>query len=130
MKLLMTTLLAGACVLATINSEPAQANGRSYNFRGPFHHGHHHWVRPRVGVYIGAPIVAAPLGYYGYWGPSYYYPAPPAAVEYVEREPAAAPQAAQPQHWWYYCQGSAAYYPYVNECPGGWQRVAPQPAQQ
>jgi len=28
---------------------------------------------------------------------------------------------------WYYCPESKAYYPYVKECPGGWQQVAPQP---
>ncbi len=28
---------------------------------------------------------------------------------------------------WYYCVASNAYYPYVNKCPGGWLRVAPDP---
>ena len=45
---------------------------------------------------------------------------------YVEQGPAqAAPQPAQ--HYWYYCADSRAYYPYVKDCPGGWQRVSPQP---
>jgi hypothetical protein len=40
-----------------------------------------------------------------------------------------APQQQQQQqsHWWYFCPESRAYYPYVRECAGGWQRVAPQP---
>ena len=41
-----------------------------------------------------------------------------------------APQQQQQQqasNAWYYCQGSNAYYPYVRECPTGWQQVAPQP---
>ena len=30
--------------------------------------------------------------------------------------------------YWYYCESSDGYYPYVKECPGGWQRVAPRPS--
>ena len=59
------------------------------------------------------------------------YPAPvvvqPAPVTYVEQAPAA--QAQAPASYWYYCSDSRAYYPYVKDCPGGWQRVSPQPAQ-
>jgi len=35
----------------------------------------------------------------------------------------------QPQHqqqYWYYCQGSQTFFPYVRECPGGWMQVVPQ----
>jgi hypothetical protein len=51
---------------------------------------------------------------------------------YIERDPL--PQAAPapvtpppPSGWWYFCPGAGTYYPYIRECPGGWQRVAPQP---
>lgn len=102
-----------------------------------------HWHGPRVGVVIGAPL---------FW--PYYYPErvyyPPVVVEqpapvYIERPAAqvvapvpAAPVTAQTTNtaqtaatsgWWYYCQGAKAYYPYVAECPGGWTKVAPAPAQ-
>ena len=91
-----------------------------------------HGVRPWVsGVVVGG-LVAAPLAYYGYSGyygpgpyyypPSYYYDNPPAYVE-----PGYVPLEQAPASWWYYCQGSNTYYPYIKECPGGWQRVAPQP---
>jgi hypothetical protein len=50
---------------------------------------------------------------------------------FIERDPPppapAVQQQQQPGHWWYFCPGSNAYYPYVRECPGGWQRVSPQP---
>ena len=46
-------------------------------------------------------------------------------MTYIEQAPAAEP--AQTQGFWYYCAASRAYYPYVKECPAGWQRVAPQP---
>ncbi|MGH8737796.1 MAG: hypothetical protein ACREVC_10595 [Burkholderiales bacterium] len=88
--------------------------------------------RVGVGLYIGVP--AWRPGYYPspyYYPPApYYYPpvvlAPAAPPTYVEQGAAqAAP--AQPQGDWYYCEDSKAYYPYVKTCPGGWQRVAPQP---
>jgi len=47
----------------------------------------------------------------------------PEAPVFVERSPQAEPPA---QVWWYWCNESRAYYPYVNQCPAGWQRVAPQ----
>jgi hypothetical protein len=51
--------------------------------------------------------------------------APPASPPvYVERSDAPAPA----QSYWYYCEASRGYYPYVKECPGGWKAVPPAPA--
>jgi FKBP-type peptidyl-prolyl cis-trans isomerase FkpA len=36
-----------------------------------------------------------------------------------------APQSGQAS-FWYYCSDAKAYYPYVRECPSGWQQVVPQ----
>jgi hypothetical protein len=91
--------------------------------------------RSHVGIYFGP-----------YWGPGpwyyapppYYYrpevvvlPAPQPTV-YVEQQPAApaAPVETTPrasEQYWYYCAASKGYYPYVKECPGGWQKVQPHP---
>jgi hypothetical protein len=49
----------------------------------------------------------------------------PAAPVFIER-PGAEAEAPAQQVWWYWCVDARAYYPYVKECPGGWQRVAPQ----
>ena len=93
-------------------------------------HGHAHF-----GVYVGPG-----------WGPWYYpppyyyppyYPYPPVVIErpappqvYIEQAPAAAAPAPAPQtNYWYYCGATKAYYPYVRECPSGWQKVLPQPPQ-
>lgn len=99
-------------------------------------HRHHHVHGARVGVYFGMP-----LGYAGYGPPPYYYsyyPAPnyyyaprvvirQAPQVYIER---AAPQPApQSEAYWHYCSNPAGYYPYVQQCPGGWQRVVPTPPQ-
>jgi hypothetical protein len=88
-----------------------------------------------------APAYAYPAPAYAYPGPAYTYPAPAysyPAPAYSDPAPAMAPSApyaqqgypqvapAQQQDW-QYCAGSNAYYPYVRECPSGWQRVPAQP---
>jgi len=79
-----------------------------------------HGGRGSVGVYFGP-----------YWGPGfypYYYPSQvivvPAAPPPVYIEQGEAPAM---QQYWYYCGSSKGYYPYVKECPDGWQKVLPQP---
>jgi hypothetical protein len=102
--LALAVLLVGATV-----SESALARGRVF-----------------LGFNFGFP------GYY-YPAPYYYYPPPyyaaPVVIQnsppvYVERNDAPAPEA---QSYWYYCAATRGYYPYVKECPGGWQKVAPTP---
>lgn len=116
---LVTVLLVGA-----VASPPVDARGRHFDRRdgGRFH------------VYLGVPLP----WYWGYPAPYPYYPYypyyPPAVSQpsqppvYIEKgqEQAAAPQ----QGYWYYCRDPAGYYPYVRECPGGWEPVAPQPPAQ
>lgn len=94
--------------------------------------------RTRVGIYIGVPLVG--FGYHAFYPPPYYYPPyyyhppyypAPVVVQqqptvYVE-QPTPQVQPQPPAGYWYYCADARAYYPYVKECPGGWQRVAPQP---
>lgn len=85
----------------------------------------HHRGHARFGVFIGAPLW--PSWYYP--PPFYYYPpvitvpaAPPPV--YIEQPN---PPATTAQAYWYYCGNPEGYYPYVKECPGGWQKVSPQP---
>ncbi len=92
----------------------------------PFHHdGRAYPVhrrgrgRSHFGLFIGAPL--------WYWPPPYYYP-PPVVIRsapppvYIERDPEPPAEA-----YWYYCYDPDGYYPYVKECPGGWERVSPTP---
>src|SRR3970040_2258070 len=73
--------------------------------------------------HFGAPLYPP---YWYYPPPPLYYPypypavvAPPASPPvYVEREQ---------ENWWYYCEQTRGYYPYVKECPAGWTRVPPAP---
>ena len=97
---------------------------------------HHGFGGPRVSIGFGFGPYWGP-GYWGpgYWGPGYwgapyypYYPAPvvvaapPAPTQYVERSD-------QPMQsgYWYYCETSRGYYPYVKDCPSGWKAVPPAP---
>ncbi len=117
-KLTIALLAALAGVLA---SGPAAAHG---GYRS------HHWSGPRI--FIGPSI-----GWWYYPPPVRYYPydpyyAPPVAVVprsppvYIERGDSAG-AAPQQQDYWHYCPESKTYYPYVKECPGGWERVVPRP---
>jgi len=95
------------------------------------HHSH-----LRFGVIVGPSWGP---GYYSpYYYPPYYAPYyPPVVVErapppvYIEQQPAPAEATMAPTapqtNYWYYCTASKAYYPYVKECPSGWQREVPQP---
>jgi hypothetical protein len=104
-------LMLSAILLGATASAPALAWHRG---------GHVHF-----GVVIGAPF------YPWYYPPYYYYPpvtVPAAPTTYIEQGSPQSAQERQSQGYWYYCAESKTYYPYVKECPAGWQRVAPQPA--
>ena len=97
--------------------------------RGGYGHGGGWGYGWGVGLALGLPLLWS--GYYpGYYPypyaypvPDYAYPAP--AAGYVEQ--GYGPAALAPQQDWYFCPTSNAYYPYVRECPSGWQRVPSQP---
>lgn len=106
---LLLVLLCGA-----VASEPAWAQ-----------RGRHGGGRAHVGVVIGAPLF---WPYYpSYYPQPYYYPypsviaVPSSPPVYIEQEPLS------PQQYWYFCNNPQGYYPYVKQCPSGWQPVMPQP---
>lgn len=84
--------------------------------------GHHGGARGRahVGVFIGAPL------FWPYYPQPYYYPpvvvVPSSPPVYIEQEPLS------PQQYWYFCNSPQGYYPYVKQCPSGWQLVTPLPS--
>jgi hypothetical protein len=86
--------------------------------------------RPRVGVVIGAPIVASPWWYhpYPYPYPYYFDPYYDLPAVYVQEQPSVyieQPAPAPTPQYWYYCEASKTYYPYVQTCATPWQRVIP-----
>lgn len=108
--------LVAVCVTGMLVTPDAEAHGRR--------------ARLSVGLHFGAPL------YWHPWPAYHYYPAPvyvaPSVVQvappvtYVERHD---PPVTDQQGWWYYCVNKGGYYPYVKECPGGWQKVPPAPPQ-
>ena len=108
-KLALVLSAAAAMTIAAFESSAGGRSGRSHAHSGSAHR--HHAHHPR-GVFFGG-FWYSPYyyPYYYYYPPGYYYP------------PAMGP--ADP--YWYYCRGANAYYPYVRDCPGGWERYLPSP---
>jgi hypothetical protein len=145
-KAALLAVLALACAVAVA---PAHSQGRGGGGRGGGSHaghhgggGHHHgggWHGSRVAIGFGFPgywyggwpyAYSAP--YYGYGYPYAYYPpvsdAPYVGSFYVEpRAVAEVPQQPAGGSFYYYCAASRGYYPYVRQCPGGWERVPMAP---
>ena len=106
-------LFVAVMVLLLVGVLPAYAHGGG--FRGGI------WIGPAWPWWgWGEP-------YYPYPYP-YYYSEPPVVIQqenplYEQQMP----QAEEQQYYWYFCQESKAYYPYVKQCPGGWLKVVPTP---
>jgi hypothetical protein len=125
--------------------------GGWYHGYGWYHGGYYHgWYGccggVSVGFYFGPGFIYG-YPYYPYYAPAYYgsvyYPyvsgdlLPP--TEYVEQgQPQAGPAYPDGQGaddpgppaqlaFWYYCAKPQGYYPYVQTCPAGWQKVPARP---
>ena len=114
----------GAPAAATTHAPPPvyHASSNNHHYVGPGWHGYHHGY----GFYGYWPWYF-PLAYgYGlpYYGTTFYADAP---VVYVQMAPADQSEAVQPSNSWYYCRNPEGYFPYVRECPSGWQTVPVQP---
>src|SRR4051812_25498436 len=94
--------IALALILPIGAEAGGRSSGRSHSSSGGKHHHHHHGV-PRF--FVGPGI---------YYGSPYYSPA---------GVPLSPPAPNDP--YWYYCRAANAYYPYINSCPGGWERYLP-----
>lgn len=92
----------------------------SYSFGVPYAP---YYSRPYYGGYGGY----MPFPSYSYYPPVVVVPATPPV--YIQ-QPSAQPPSPPPEtNYWHYCENPAGYYPYVKKCPGGWLKVAPQPAE-
>lgn len=70
--------------------------------------------------YTPQPVVVQPPVYVEQSAPVY-APPPPAPISRQS------PPSIEGNNWWYHCNQPNGYYPYVGNCPSGWQRVAPSP---
>lgn len=131
-----STKLIFALVIALAGITLSESTLAGGYYRGGYHGGYRGYYGPRVTVGLGFGFGVPYAGYYGYgYGNPYYAPYsyyPPYAPAYAQQQPTEyveqpAQQQQQASGYWYYCNDSRAYYPYVKECPSAWQRVAPQP---
>ena len=119
-RLKWRTLLGLLLVLCVTSAVPGHARGGHGGGHGGqrgghgghrFGHGGHGFIGPRLGVSI-----------WPYWDP---YWTPYVVPPVVAPPPQVYIQPAPPT--WYYCDNPQGYYPYVQQCPGGWRPVAPTP---
>lgn len=115
-------LLGIFAVFLLTSAVPGDARGGhgGHGGRGGHHgrHGHHGFRHGHHG-FIG-PSIVAPI--WPYWDPYLDpYGSPPIITPtpqvYIQSAPSS----------WYYCAPAQGYYPYVPQCPEGWQPVAPVP---
>lgn len=133
----MKTRAVHAVLLASSLLFTSQAWAHGYRHGGPrgsvvvaTHVGHgggfrHVHGRGRVGVYFGLGV---PL-FWPYYHPYPYYAYPPYARETIiyDSPPAYTAPVEAPPAYWYFCREANGYYPYVSQCPGGWEKVPATP---
>ena len=90
-------------------------HGGSWHGGGGWHEGH--WDNHWRGGGIGSGAWLPDYGLYD--NPAYPY-ADPDAPSYAAPGPVA--------NVWYFCRDPAGYYPYVQQCAGGWLQVPAQPS--
>ena len=112
MKTLKVTLLLIAGLAAAAGSLSATGRGgRGGGSYDSLYRSEHISSRAAVTGPVFAPWYPAP--------PYWYYEQTVAVPPYIERDPAASGH-------WFFCKAAGIYYPYIRECPAGWQEVAPQ----
>jgi hypothetical protein len=115
-------ILMTVAALTIGSAVPASAWNGGYGYRGYGYrpYGYYRYRSPSVVV---VPRVVVPFGV------PYVYPpvvvAPPPV--YVQPPPRVYVQPPPSQPYWYYCDNPPGYYPYVQQCPGGWRQVNPAP---
>ena len=125
--LVRISILAAAALAIAATLDGAWAHngggGHGSGARGGSHH--HHHARFSGGFFVGSPFWYPYYPYY-YGSPPYYYglnygrpqyDPPPVYVEKFEGTPTPETQGE------IFCRDRGAYYPDVQDCPGGWQRL-------
>lgn len=110
-------LLAGTAVSGTALAEHGRGHAEFGFYFGPSFPGYYY---------------PPPYYPYPYYPPTVVVPAqPPVYIEQGNPQPAPQQAPSSPaNNYWYHCDSPDGYYPYIKDCPGGWQRVAPTPPSQ
>jgi len=88
----------------------------------------------RAGFFIESPYSQPNFYYWPYYSFEPYYSSPSIIIPsrppaYIDQGTVLNIQSFGPNSW-DYCSSPAGYYPYVQECSAGWQRIEPQPIEQ
>jgi len=110
---LVLTVVALVSEAALAQGKARSGGARSAQSSGKHHHHHHARARVFAGAFVGAPVL------WPWWAYAPYPAAAPAPVYYVEQSDFAESE-------WLYCREANAYFPYIADCAGGWERVRPQ----
>lgn len=135
---LWRSLAVALAALTLSTASPAQREHRAVRpqWRGDIARFHEHdwhtwrggrWAHVRHDGRLGWWWVVGGSWYF-YPSPVYPYPnpwEPPPAV--IVSPPVGVAPPPPPTQYWYYCEASRSYYPYVPICPGGWQQVPATP---
>ena len=119
MLLISVALIMGTAVPALTWDGHRGYGYRGYGYRG---YGHYGYRRPSVVI---VPRFVVPFGVPYAYPPVIVSPPP----VYAQPVPQVYVQPSAPQSYWYYCDSAQGYYPYIQECPGGWRQVTPTPPQ-
>ena len=145
LRLILTVVMLALSLMASGMASADRSSGGGGHQGGYYRGGGHQggYYRGNVGVVIGGPFWGSPWYnqsyyyppyqpyyyppyqpyYYPYYAPTVEVPAePPVYIERYQSKPSSTPSGV-----WYYCSDSKTYYPYVKECPGGWQTVPAEP---
>ena len=114
----------GVLLLLAVLLLASAVPGHAWHGTGGFRGTDHRFRDARVFI---EPSIVVPFGpsWAPFWAPyAYPYAYPPTVVQpppqvYLQPPPS------RPS--WYYCDNPPGYYPYVQQCPGGWRPVAPTP---
>lgn len=105
------------------HSSHARPTPRHHHPAPPARHGHHGGAA--LGLLLGVVTIGAIIAAESQAREPVVYAAP--TPTYVEPAPVVQPMQPFQPGYWYFCREANAYYPYVQQCPGPWQQVVPQP---
>ncbi len=134
LRVLMVAWIASTVSTAALAQR--EARGHHPQWRGDISRFHEHdwnvwrgghWNQGRHDGRLGWWWVVGPSWYF-YPAPIYPYPNPwePPPVVMVNPPVGSVPPP-PPTQYWYYCEASKGYYPYVATCPAGWVQVPATP---
>ncbi len=136
MKIIFKTQIISIMFLLSFEAFAQRHFGRRHWPGGSIHHFEMHdhaywrggrWHHANHGGRLGWWWVVGPSWYY-YSQPIYPYPDPYIPSVIIVPNQQQTPPSNQPAQYWYYCEASKDYYPYVESCPSGWKPVPATPA--